>query len=340
MFIAQLDHLVLTVRDLTATVQFYTRVLGMQLRTFGEGRQALHFGTQKINLHEGQRPVDPLVRHATPGSADLCFLLTIPLSRMQQRLIDHGVTVISGPVVRSGAQGDIRSLYFYDPDENLIEVSEPIPGAVFEPREGPGREQNLRFHELYQQRVQQWIDNPGRPVLLLVADTAVFLRDGQRRQLTLLPPSYHLVKAEAHALAAECMRTGQAHDFTAALERGARLELEDLHQAVFPWWNDLSPEERQACAIAVTTPHQPRNGRLSVLYLERLTGRRTGLGACLDDGLVVLEMDCDEQTALLGLARHYLDQEIGQLFFGDRFRMQRDVMADAAGPILDELFLV
>ena len=330
----------LTVRDAAASVKFYTQLLGMHYRTFGDGRQALHFGKQKINLHEAARPIDVNVRHATPGSADLCFLLTIPLSQMQQRLIEHGVTLISGPVVRTGAQGEIRSLYFYDPDENLIEVSEPLPGACFEPREGPARQQNLEFHLLYQERLQQWMENPGRPVLLLVNDTAIFRRDGQRLQLTLLPPSYHVLKAEAHALTAECMRTGRSYDFTEVLERGARLELEDLHQAVFPWWNQLSENERQRCAIAVATPHQPRVGRLSLMYLERLTGRKTGVGASLDDGLIVLEMECDEHTALLSLGRHYLDQEIGQQFFGDRFRMQRDVMADAAGTILDELFLL
>lgn len=338
MYIASLDHLVLTVRDAAASVKFYTQLLGMQYRTFGDGRQALHFGNQKINLHEVSRPIDANVRHARPGSADLCFLLTIPLRQMQQRLMDHGVPLISGPVVRVGAQGEIRSLYFYDPDENLIEVCEPLPGACFEPCEGVARQQNLEFHKLYQERLQQWLENPGRPVLLLVNDTAVFRCDGQRRQLTLLPPAYHVLKAEAHALAAECMRTGQAYDFTQMLAQGARLELEDLHQAVFPWWNGLSEDERRRCAIAVATPHQPRVGRLSLVYLERLTGRKTGIGASLDDGLIVLEMDCDEHTALLSLGRHYLDQEIGQQFFGDRFRMQRDVMADAAGPILDELF--
>ncbi len=327
----------LTVRDVQATVQFYTQVLGMQARTFGAGRQALHFGTQKINLHQADKPIDHNVRHATPGSADLCFLITIPLARMQQRLTDHQVTVIEGPVVRTGSQGDIRSLYFYDPDENLIEVSEPVPGTVFEPKDSP---QNLSFHRLYQERLQQWLDNPGRPVLLLVSDTVVFLHHGQRKQLSLRPPSYHAFKAEVHAQAAECMQGAPMQDFSAALERGARMEIEDLHSAVYPWWSELSEDEQKRCAICVTTPHQPRDGRLSLLYLERLSGRKTGVGASLDDGLVVLEMDCDEHTALLGLARHYLDQEIGELFFGDRFRMQRDVMAAAAGAILDELFLL
>ncbi|MFN8608961.1 MAG: VOC family protein [Vulcanimicrobiota bacterium] len=334
MFVASLDHLVLTVRDRAATVQFYTQVLGMQLRVFGEDRQALHFGAQKINLHEVARPIDPNVRHATPGSADLCFLLNIPLEQMRQRLIEHGVHILSGPVVRNGAQGEIRSLYFHDPDQNLIEVSEPVPGSMFEPQASP---QNREFHRIYQQRLWQWLADPGRPVLLIVSDSVIFRHHGQRRQLTLRPPSYHLHKAEVHARVAACMRDGTTVDFTADLERGARLELEDLHAAVFPWWQALTSEERQRCAILAATPHQPRAGRLTVLYLERLSGRQTGLGASLDDGLVVLEVDCDEHTAMLTLARHYLDQEIGRQFFGDRFRMQRDVMEEAAGPVLDEL---
>ena len=332
MFVSSLDHLVLTVRDRQATVNFYTQVLGMQLRSFGGGREALHFGLQKFNLHEVQRPVDANVRHATPGSADLCLLINISLEDMQRRLDEHGVPVISGPVVRNGAQGEIRSLYFYDPDENLIEVAELVPGGLFE-----GGELNRRFHRIYQQRLQDWTRAPGRPICLVVLDTVVFLHQGQRQQFSLRPPSFHAFKAEIHAEVAAVMAGGESQCFAAALERGARMELEDLHAVVFPWWSALSAEEQQSCGIVLTTPHQPRAGRLSVLYFERLTGRKTGLGATLDDGLIVLEYDCDEQTALLALARHYLDQEIGQQFFGDRFRMQRDVLADSAQSILEEL---
>lgn len=324
----------LTVRDRAASVLFYTQVLGMQLREFGDGRQALHFGSQKINLHEFGRPIDPNVRHATPGSSDLCFLLTVPLERMQERLQAHGVTILSGPVLRTGAQGEIRSLYFYDPDENLIELAEPVPGAIFQPAESQA---NRDFHHLYQQRLRQWLDQPGRPILLVVSDSVIFYHKGQRQQFALRPPAYHAFKAEVHGRVAVCLREGLNQDFSAALETGARMELEDLHSIVFPWWRALQPRERESCAILAATPHQPRVGRLTVLYLERLTGRRTGTGASLDDGMVVLEWDCDEYTALLTLARHYLDQEIGQQFFGDRFRMQRDVMADAAGPVLEEL---
>jgi len=331
-FVSSLDHLVLTVRDRQATVNFYTQVLGMQLRSFGEGREALHFGLQKFNIHEVQRPVDPNVRHPAPGSADLCLLINIPLADMQRRLAEHGVPVITGPVLRTGAQGEIRSLYFYDPDDNLIEVAEPVPGGMFD-----GGEPNRSFHRIYQQRLQDWLREPGRPICLVVLDTVVFLHRGQRQQLTLRPPSFHSYKAEIHAEVAAVMAGGESKGFAAALERGARMELEDLHAAVFPWWSALTADERQHCGIVLTTPHQPRAGRLSVLYFERLTGRKTGVGATLDDGLIVLEYDCDEQTALLALARHYLDKEIGEQFFADRFRMQRDVLADSAQVVLDEL---
>lgn len=123
MKIDSLDHLVLTVRDIKRTCDFYSRVLGMDVKEFKPGRIALHFGAQKLNLHEADRPVDPLVKHATPGSADLCFLTKIPIAGVISHLEQHGVKVIEGPDERTGATGPIYSVYFYDPDENLIEVS-------------------------------------------------------------------------------------------------------------------------------------------------------------------------------------------------------------------------
>jgi catechol 2,3-dioxygenase-like lactoylglutathione lyase family enzyme len=118
-----LDHMVLTVRDLQATLRFYVDVLGMRAVTFGEGRHALHFGAQKLNLHEAARPVDPNVRHATPGSADFCLLTRTPLAEAMGHLAACGVRVILGPVRRTGARGQMDSVYFYDPDENLVEIS-------------------------------------------------------------------------------------------------------------------------------------------------------------------------------------------------------------------------
>jgi catechol 2,3-dioxygenase-like lactoylglutathione lyase family enzyme len=122
----RLDHLVLTVCDVDRTIRFYSRVLGMTPRTFGSNRVALHFGDQKINLHEVGQIVDANVRHATPGSADLCFLTSVPLGRVREHLRKEDVEVIEGPVPRTGARGPIESIYFYDPDENLIEVANRV----------------------------------------------------------------------------------------------------------------------------------------------------------------------------------------------------------------------
>ena len=125
--VASLDHLVLTVRDIDRTCAFYERALGMQRRTFGpDKRTALHFGTQKLNLHPTSRVLDPNVRHATPGSADLCFLTATPIAEVERHLATLGIKVILGPTTRTGAQGEIRSVYVYDPDENLIEIANTI----------------------------------------------------------------------------------------------------------------------------------------------------------------------------------------------------------------------
>lgn len=123
MQIDQLDHLVLTVRDLDATLDFYTRVLGMAPVTFAGGRRALAFGSQKINLHVQGKEFEPKADHPTPGSADLCFLTRVPLAAVQQHLATCGVPIVEGPVQRTGAQGPILSVYVRDPDQNLIEVA-------------------------------------------------------------------------------------------------------------------------------------------------------------------------------------------------------------------------
>lgn len=120
--IAALDHLVLTVASIEATVAFYTRVLGMEHVVF-DGRHALHFGRQKINLHEVGKEFSPRARLATAGSGDLCFLLSVPLDEAEARLRAGGVAIEEGPVARTGAAGPLMSLYFRDPDGNLIEVS-------------------------------------------------------------------------------------------------------------------------------------------------------------------------------------------------------------------------
>ncbi|MGE8447007.1 VOC family protein [Comamonas sediminis] len=121
-----LDHLVLTVQSIPRSIAFYERVLGMEAREFKPGRYALHFGRQKINLHELGHVVDPNVKHATPGSADVCFLTRMPLAEVIAHLQREQVAIVQGPVRATGAQATLQSLYFYDPDENLIEVANEV----------------------------------------------------------------------------------------------------------------------------------------------------------------------------------------------------------------------
>jgi catechol 2,3-dioxygenase-like lactoylglutathione lyase family enzyme len=123
MRVVSLDHLVLTVRSVEATCAFYAGVLGMEVVTFGEGRKALTFGSQKINLHEQHKEFEPKAAQPTPGSADLCFITDAPLSQVIEHVKSLGVPILEGPVARTGAVGPIRSVYFRDPDANLIEVS-------------------------------------------------------------------------------------------------------------------------------------------------------------------------------------------------------------------------
>lgn len=123
MRIERIDHLVLTVRDVAATCEFYTRVLGMTAVSFGEGRKALAFGPHKFNLHEAGREFEPKAHRPTPGSADLCLIAAGPLDQVIAHLEACGVPILEGPVPRTGALGPIRSVYFRDPDLNLIEVS-------------------------------------------------------------------------------------------------------------------------------------------------------------------------------------------------------------------------
>ncbi len=117
------DHPVLTVRDLEATRRFYETVLGMAAKDFQPGRWALSFGRQKLNLHFAGQVIDPNVRHATPGSADLCLLTGTPMADVRAHLEACGVAVIEGPVRRTGATGPIESVDVYDPDENLLEIA-------------------------------------------------------------------------------------------------------------------------------------------------------------------------------------------------------------------------
>jgi catechol 2,3-dioxygenase-like lactoylglutathione lyase family enzyme len=123
MQIERLDHLVLTVADIARTCEFYTRVLGMEVVRFGEGRTALRFGQQKINLHAAGEIPGLVAEKPTPGSGDLCFITSLPLAAVTAHLQDCDVPIVAGPGPRAGAVGTIQSVYIRDPDHNLIEIS-------------------------------------------------------------------------------------------------------------------------------------------------------------------------------------------------------------------------
>lgn len=123
MNINHLDHLVLTVADISKTTAFYEKVLGMRAISFGDDRNALEFGDQKINLHQSGHEYEPKAKNAQVGSADLCFITETELPIAMEHVKKQGVFIIEGPVKRTGAQGPIKSFYFRDPDGNLIEIS-------------------------------------------------------------------------------------------------------------------------------------------------------------------------------------------------------------------------
>jgi catechol 2,3-dioxygenase-like lactoylglutathione lyase family enzyme len=129
MQIERIDHLVLTVQNIARTCEFYERVLGMQTVTFGEGaegRKALQFGSQKINLHQVGKEFEPKALKPVAGSADLCFITQTPLDQVIEHFQACNVPVIEGPVSRTGAIGTLQSVYIRDPDGNLIEVANYI----------------------------------------------------------------------------------------------------------------------------------------------------------------------------------------------------------------------
>jgi catechol 2,3-dioxygenase-like lactoylglutathione lyase family enzyme len=121
--IDHIDHIVLIVQDIEVTCEFYKQVLGLEVVTFDDDRRALTFGSQKINVHEWGKEFEPKPKHPTPGSADLCFITHTPLTEVIKHLNRWGVVIIEGPIQRVGATGPIMSVYFWDPDLNLIEIS-------------------------------------------------------------------------------------------------------------------------------------------------------------------------------------------------------------------------
>lgn len=126
MVINRIDHFVLTVADVAATCTFYQRVLSMEVLTFGDGRKALGFGGQKINLHQKGREFEPKAAWPTTGSGDFCLTTETPLDDVMAHLRRAGVAIELGPVERTGARAKLRSVYFRDPDGNLVEVSNEV----------------------------------------------------------------------------------------------------------------------------------------------------------------------------------------------------------------------
>ena len=122
--IAGIDHFVLTVRSVEDSCAFYQRVLGLKRLDEPERPTALLFGSQKINLHEVGRTFEPKARTPTAGSGDFCLVAAGPLAEICASLEANGVAIEVGPVERTGARGSMMSVYFRDPDGNLVEVSE------------------------------------------------------------------------------------------------------------------------------------------------------------------------------------------------------------------------
>uniref|UniRef100_A0A8D0GEZ5 Glyoxalase domain-containing protein 5 n=1 Tax=Sphenodon punctatus TaxID=8508 RepID=A0A8D0GEZ5_SPHPU len=125
-FILRMDHLVLTVKSIEDTMAFYSGVLGMEIITFKGNRKALCFGSQKFNLHEAGKEFEPKAHKPVPGSIDICLITETPLEQLMEHLKVWEVTIEEGPVTRTGASGPITSIYFRDPDRNLIELSNYI----------------------------------------------------------------------------------------------------------------------------------------------------------------------------------------------------------------------
>jgi len=128
MYITELNHIVLTVKNIHTTIRFYSTVLGMEQVSFAENRQALKFGSQKINLHQQGDELEPHAGQPLPGSADLCFITDIPLQQVIDHILSCGVTILAGPVQRTGTTGVLQSIYLRDPHDNLIEIANQESG--------------------------------------------------------------------------------------------------------------------------------------------------------------------------------------------------------------------
>lgn len=127
--VERIDHIVLTVASIPATAAFYEKALGFEVFTSEDGRTALTFGEQKINLHQVGREFEPKAKRPTPGSGDFCLITTEPIEEVAERLRSQGIAIEEGPVARTGARAPLVSIYLRDPDQNLIEIANERAGA-------------------------------------------------------------------------------------------------------------------------------------------------------------------------------------------------------------------
>ncbi|WP_138008016.1 VOC family protein [Halalkalirubrum salinum] len=123
MAIARLDHFVLTVADIDRTLEFYDRFAGITPITFGDGRHGLLIGDQKINLHEAGENITPRAAEPSVGGGDFCLVTSTPVSELKADLEADGIAIELGPIDRTGARSDLRSIYLRDPDGNLLELA-------------------------------------------------------------------------------------------------------------------------------------------------------------------------------------------------------------------------
>ena len=132
MKLEQIDHVVITVKDLNKTIDFYTNLLGMKLEKFSSSldnnqfRYAVSFGSQKINIHEEKKPIKPNALNPSSGSMDICFISKNKINDWVHHLVKKGINIETGPEKKTGALGPILSIYIRDPDCNLIEISNQL----------------------------------------------------------------------------------------------------------------------------------------------------------------------------------------------------------------------
>ena len=132
MKLEKIDHVVITVKDLYKTIDFYTNILGMRLEKFSSSlnnsqmRYAVSFGSQKINIHEEKKPFKPNAFNPHSGSMDICFISNNKINDWVNYLDRKEINIEIGPEKKTGAFGSILSIYIRDPDLNLIEISNQL----------------------------------------------------------------------------------------------------------------------------------------------------------------------------------------------------------------------